>query len=550
MDAAIQVTPIAELGSFSGRFRSGLEPSQQDLERPLREKQASIAIVGGGFSAIATLNQIVKKVEERREQGEELPLIKIAVFAKDGIDRGIAYRQPGKSEDAGVFILNQPADFMSWDPQDKQVYTKWLHRNNKRDEFGKQLDGDSFTSRALYGEAIEDLYRNSLLRAEALGIEVVTVKGAVTDLIVEPKNTGVRLEIAEAEGMQQSAFREQAGYTVLALGHSPYNPFPYLNGSDRYILRPFELTEYHQLKTKHPELFQAGEKDAKVALVGGASSSLDAIRALEHLGFQGRYVIVAPSPSIEVSEGATEGQTGDYGRPWSFDPEVYSRKSFADYRPDILTAESFSPTASFLTLGKKLGQELKAAQERGFGEGHVYFGLPLEEMKRKIEGLPEAETEGARQFIKYVTHMQGCATAPESASLYRQLELQGRIDRLEGRVTTSPQSSPNLAKEDGPLLLGTSMADGRTFVLEVDAAVNCCAFPKSHLSPTTARLADSVSTDPNSPLGLLGPPAKIGRRFGAETFAVEAEEQAEQALRLSFKNARLVKEGSESVNAN
>jgi uncharacterized NAD(P)/FAD-binding protein YdhS len=121
--------------------------------------ESEIVVVGGGFAGTMVAIDLIRA----GNQG------KITIIDRYGnFGRGIAYQTAGKE-----LLLNVPAARMSPLPQEPDALVKWISSNRDRLDAIKSFGPESFIPRSVYGDFIQDLFRQTLQQNPLATVEEV-----------------------------------------------------------------------------------------------------------------------------------------------------------------------------------------------------------------------------------------------------------------------------------------------------------------------------------------------------------------------------------------
>ena len=232
---------------ITNRFMKSLKPSKQDPQK------VSIAIIGGGFSGTLVATHLMKK--ETKVPMQIFLIEKAPKFAK-----GFAY-----STSSPMHLLNVPTSKMSAFPCEPDHFLRWI---NKKDS---SIDTNSFASRMLYGEYLEEILHEAELSKPTnisfnrLNDEAVSVEHCTDDSTIISLQSGAKLP---------------ANFVVLAVGnHLPRNPTvanKSFYSSNRYIRNPWSKNSLGMLSLDDP-----------VLLIGTGLTMVDKVIELKCKGHRG-----------------------------------------------------------------------------------------------------------------------------------------------------------------------------------------------------------------------------------------------------------------------
>ena len=376
--------------------------------RPSFQPECTLTVVGGGFCGTLAVIHALRQI---RSLVEPLGSAKSAKIKIDWFDRagrfchGMPYDMPRTVADENVFILNQPARQMSPFSDQPNLFVDWLQKLTRENPVANppKFDGASFAPRAYYGVFLEELLAAELRQTQDAGvtIDLRPIESKVSRIIRQPSGYLVEAQSHDPPRLTDSV--------ILALGHVQSDNFKHLASAPGYINYPFEVDLYRKALQQVPEA-------RRCLLIGGGPTSLDAIRALEHLGYRGHYQVIC-----------SERRT-----PWKYDAELYTPESFTNFKPKWLTPEHIKRSPRFTDLLHLLKKEVAQAKLEHKGAGHVYFGINLPILfyfNKDNENLGSL-----RKFIQHVNFLRGALTPPENIALRDSLNGGHRRQVLVGRA--------------------------------------------------------------------------------------------------------------------
>jgi uncharacterized NAD(P)/FAD-binding protein YdhS len=224
----------------------------------VHSKFYDIAIVGGGFSGIAVAYYLAK-IYKYASSKKLLP--NVVLFECEKTLGGIAYNTLSP-----VHLLNVPANKMSIDDEQPELFYNWLKRKHK------SFQPEDFVSRGVYREFLQDYFENFIIRNLNLKLENQTI----TSIELEDDNN---LILTTKEG----SFR--AKNVILALGNRIV-PEQRDNESNFNLLSPWEENQL-------TDITQYFTKESYIAVVGTGLSAVDVLLSLENLGYKGSYNLIS-----------------------------------------------------------------------------------------------------------------------------------------------------------------------------------------------------------------------------------------------------------------
>ena len=443
------------------------------------EGHSRVQVVGGGFSG--TLS-VIRLLQLYTEKATDSGVLTIEWFdARGSFFRGLPYQHQQHEDDDGVFILNQPASRMSPFAEDPGHFSRWLEAHVPG------ANEHTFVTRALYGDYLEDCCHQALYEIRQQGGDV-----------------HLNLHFTKAE--HQLIRDGNPVPCILALGHHDVDSFSHLRERSEYISRNFDVEAYREALYHVPI-------DGDVIIIGGGASMIDAIRACEHSGFQGRYLIVSRNTAL----------------PWQFDPVLYHPDRDNKYRCRYFSEELYDRQPEFRALVVLLRKEVARAKEQGYGPGHVYGALDVESVYQAAE--TGTDGEGLRRFAQYLTFLNGTPTPPENVQRFRELRKAGRVQFIKGTVSAE---EVRYDESLGGFAVPVNFRHGSE-TQYADVLINAARFSKRR-EVAIAQHHESTFGDQES-MFFVGPSSPQESRsrstWGVESFRDEILEVAHQALRFS-----------------
>ena len=226
----------------------------------------SIGIIGGGFSGTMVAVNLIKKATE--------PLELIIINEKETFNKGIAYNPYSKRQ-----LLNVMASKMSAFADEPDHFLNWTLQRQEFKNYDKELFGNSFLPRYLYGLYLEDIWKNAEIEALEKGIKIRVIETSVLDFDVFPEN--VELLLGNEEKIM-------VDYCVIATGNAvPKNP-EIINKkfyeSKNYFQNPWKSETVENLDSTKP-----------VLIIGNGLTMVDTVLGLLEKGFHNDIYSLSPN---------------------------------------------------------------------------------------------------------------------------------------------------------------------------------------------------------------------------------------------------------------
>ncbi len=221
---------------------------------------ADLAIIGFGFSGLATLMQLVRGVTA----------LTVAVIASDRSGLGLAYGTPDPSH-----LLNVQANRMGAWAHDPEHFAAWLLTPAAAaacGTLGVSLPGPvDFAPRALYAQYLSGLREDALRQAPRRGITVRWIDARADSIVPGPGGWSIT-----AAGRSLTARR-----CVLATGNEPRHVFGALAHPDLHA-GPWSVSGGG-----------LSHRDGPVVLIGSGLTAVDSVLTVRRLGFEGPIVALS-----------------------------------------------------------------------------------------------------------------------------------------------------------------------------------------------------------------------------------------------------------------
>lgn len=246
-------------------------------------RPTTAAIVGAGFSGVATAINMLQNQISADDLGEARPRLDLTIFEqrRDQFGGGLAYSDNNGPE----HFTNIPARILSIVDSDPDHFTNWL-RNLKADNWQMQngetvpddLRGEfgphNIVPRALYGRYLQDTLDTSIREAEARGVAKVE-KSYERVFATQAYNHGV---VVQGRGVVR-----QFDHAVLATGHIEFGTSPALTNVHQRIAR--RVVSSPRTSKARTEAILSGEAGSRVTIMGSGLSAYDHIQTALKNGF-------------------------------------------------------------------------------------------------------------------------------------------------------------------------------------------------------------------------------------------------------------------------
>ena len=263
------------------------EEIDKDIQKQARlighNGDARIAIVGGGFSGAMVLANLIRKANHP---------ISIEWFdAGNTLGTGIAY-----STKDSVHLLNVRAERMGAFPDKHDDFYKWLQTPEGKEKTAKiwpnsgEIHGESYVSRAIYGEYLRHIVQQSVQEAKNKEIKLRITHGTVIDAALYNGAAGQLLLTIERANLQQEVLVDAL---VLATGNLPPRSLGFQTG----IVRNNAYYVEDIWNTGNQKIFpsKVGElsPDSEVVIIGTGLTMVDAVLTLRAAGYQGTITAIS-----------------------------------------------------------------------------------------------------------------------------------------------------------------------------------------------------------------------------------------------------------------
>ncbi|SDN01248.1 Uncharacterized NAD(P)/FAD-binding protein YdhS [Daejeonella rubra] len=225
-----------------------------------------IAIIGGGFSGTLLSTHLVRNAAG--------PMEVILINESDVLNTGIAYDPYSEK-----FLLNVIASRMSAFPADPDHFLNWVMLRDHFKGKERELIGNSYLPRKLYGEYLKDIWEETLRQAKENQVAVRVINSAVVD--ISHANDSLDLILNDGKTVQ-------AEYGIIASGnHLPGNPqikSSFFKESSNYFQNPWDRRSVSDLNSNKP-----------VLIIGNGLTMVDTVMGLLEQGFSGQIISISPN---------------------------------------------------------------------------------------------------------------------------------------------------------------------------------------------------------------------------------------------------------------
>jgi uncharacterized NAD(P)/FAD-binding protein YdhS len=231
----------------------------------MEPEMKSIGIIGGGFAGMMTAVHLIELTNQP---------ISISIFEKSGIiGKGIAYNAYSNRQ-----LLNVIAGKMSAFPDNPAHFIDWVIKQQGYGEKDSDLIKNSFLPRNLFGDYLQDIWRET--------VSVASKKGIIINVIHEEV---IRMKHLEGVVTLETASLKhfQFNKCILASGNLlPRNPkIKNLNfyASPNYYRNPWKSNSVENLTTK------------PVLIIGNGLTMVDTVVGLMEKGFKNKIYAISPN---------------------------------------------------------------------------------------------------------------------------------------------------------------------------------------------------------------------------------------------------------------
>ncbi len=220
----------------------------------------SIAIIGGGVSAVAQVAQLLKELKALNP----VPKVKVVVYEKDSVmGAGLPYA----SQD-DCYILNLPPASMDVLPDCSGHFAQWLKE--------RYPDHSAFPPRHYFGQYVAEIALQLQNEAKEMGIEVeYSLENEVTDVLALQNKT---YQVKSHKG------DENFNGVILCTGHLPSSCYTELNGCPQYAHNALSPHIYKEILPHH-----------SVLILGTRLTAIDTAMKLRSIQHQGEITMASRS---------------------------------------------------------------------------------------------------------------------------------------------------------------------------------------------------------------------------------------------------------------
>jgi len=236
-----------------------------NLARPPKQnvlRTFSIAVIGGGASAVAFVKSFVGRVSSQGMRN-----IKLTIFEKEkAVGPGFPYR-----EDFDCLRLNSPPEVMSVCATNSKHFEEWLYGKN---EYRRLYTESQFLPRWVFGDYLTETLYTSIVQAKNyIQCEILFKK--IEDLNKQDNN---QYEVITEDG-QSFLF----DFVVLAIGAVKPDDHYQLIGHPGYI---------HDAYPAQEALASIGKTET-VGIIGTGLAAVDMVLALRYRGHEGQISMIS-----------------------------------------------------------------------------------------------------------------------------------------------------------------------------------------------------------------------------------------------------------------
>lgn len=265
---------------------SALEPVKLPLET---SSTYSIAVVGGGSSAVAFVKSLVDRVLD-----QNLKKIRLTLFEKGNTaGPGLPYQ-----EDYDCLRVNVPARTMSLCTKDLDHFVDWMQH-----KYGQLFMNTEFPPRRVFGEYLTEMLYDSFKRA----------KGRIQSEIIMQKV----MDINQRDDEQYEIITEDGrclryDFVLLTIGVMKPNDHYGLMGESGYIHGPYPARD---------TLKDIGRNET-VGIIGSGLTAIDMALALRFQGHDGKIFMLSRGGKLPAVRGEEGSFHAKFYTPENIDPFI------------------------------------------------------------------------------------------------------------------------------------------------------------------------------------------------------------------------------------
>jgi len=230
----------------------------------IKMKNTTVCIIGGGACGVSVLIELMLQLKiANLHKTTKIQLIEKS--KEIGLGLAFSTDQPGH-------LLNTQADLMGIHSFEPDHFSTWLktHRESVKQEVkGTDSLDESYTTRRLYGNYIQEQFNHYTVEAKEVGLKVDIIQDEAVDLNYAENQWEIRLHAGSIT---------HADHVVLVPGTPKPNNFPELDKRDSYFGFPWPSKP----------IIEGIPKKADVAVLGSSLSAIDAIMTLTDNGHEGK----------------------------------------------------------------------------------------------------------------------------------------------------------------------------------------------------------------------------------------------------------------------
>ena len=248
------------------------------------KKEITISVVGAGASGTILVNQLVEKFS--RVSGVRIRIILIEKSGRFG--PGLAYSTPLESH-----IINMRANTMGGKVGQSDHFSRWMtgqETSIQRTYPGFSAAKDEYPPRRIYGQYLEDFFREALERADQSHIDIEPLQGEALDL--DEKRSGLDLVLGDGSNLASDVI-------ILAPGNFPPTLFQELRGVEGYLHYPWPVSP----------IIENIPPDRPVSVLGSGLSAIDTLFTLLENGHRERITFLSRNGFLPKVQGRPTNHT-------------------------------------------------------------------------------------------------------------------------------------------------------------------------------------------------------------------------------------------------